>query len=126
MYSIVHTYYEDSGCKIKAKKKKKKALKPEWVWLCLSDGKEVTSVKEFTDLFCLCGASPYSPPQHLSSLCLKYPQEKSHGTLPTACFVLKPILSKEEGFVVAVVFKSLVFKRVPCACKSRRSRIFAL
>lgn len=43
MYSIVHTYYEDSGCKIKAKKKKK-ALKPEWVWICLSDGKEVTSV----------------------------------------------------------------------------------
>lgn len=42
MYAIVHTYYEDSGCKIKAKKKK--ALKPEWVWLCLSDGKEVTSV----------------------------------------------------------------------------------
>lgn len=25
-------------------RQKKKALKPEWVWLCLSDGKEVTSV----------------------------------------------------------------------------------
>lgn len=40
------------------------------------------------------------------------PGEEPQDSLPTACFVLKPILSKEGGFVVAVVFKSLKGCRV--------------
>jgi hypothetical protein len=38
-------YHEDTGCKIKKNNKQtNKTSKLEWIWLCLSDGKEVTSI----------------------------------------------------------------------------------
>lgn len=51
--------------------------------------------------------SPLPSPAFKQSLFKIHPGEEPRDSLPTACFVLKPILSKEEGFVVAVIFKSL-------------------